>query len=327
MIIDTFNRTHNYLRIAITDNCNFRCTYCMPDEKMSFLTHSRLMSADEIYSIAESFVKLGVDKIRLTGGEPLVRKDAKEIILRLSRLPVELTLTSNAVLVDEYIDTFKEAGIRSVNLSLDTLIPEKFFKITKQNSFHRVWNNIMQLLQSNIYVKLNVVAMKGVNDDEILDFIELTKHYPLHIRFIEFMPFTGNSWDKEKVLTTNDILETVKTTYSFIKMKDEKNAVAKKYKPLNHEGTFAIITTMSNPFCGNCNRMRLTADGKMKNCLFSAGEVDLLTAHRNGEAIEPLIKTCILNKKEERGGQFNNNSYIETDGHTIVNRSMIKIGG
>ncbi len=326
MIIDKFNREHNYLRIAITDNCNFRCTYCMPSGEMSFLPSGHLMTADEIYSIAESFVKLGVEKIRLTGGEPLVRKDAKTIIQKLSSLPVELTLTTNAVLAGDYIDTFKQAGIRSVNVSLDSLQPDKFFKITRRDAYHRVWLNILKLLMAGINVKLNVVAMKGVNDDEILDFIKLTKSHPLHVRFIEFMPFTGNKWDKQKVVTTEEILSIIESEYSFIKMKDEKNATAKKYKPLNHKGTFAIITTMSNPFCSNCNRMRLTADGKMKNCLFSADEVDLLTAYRNGENISPIIHSCILNKKEERGGQFKI-PYQEMDVDKIINRSMVNIGG
>ena len=298
----------------------------MPAEKISFLPSSHLMSANEIYKIAEHFVKAGVDKIRLTGGEPLVRKDAKDIIRRLSLLPVELTLTTNGVLLNDYLDTFKESGIKSVNVSLDTLSQEKFLKITQRDVFHKLWLNILKLLNSGIYVKLNVVAMKGVNDDEILDFIELTKHHTLHVRFIEFMPFAGNKWDKEKVITTQEILDIVDARYSFIKIKDEKNATAKKYKPLNHEGTFAIITIMSNPFCSQCNRMRLTADGKMKNCLFSADEVDLLTAFRNGQDINPLINACVLNKKEERGGQFKA-TYQETEIDRIINRSMVNIGG
>lgn len=326
MIADSYNRIHDYLRVAITDNCNFRCSYCMPQEDISFLPHNKLMSVDEIVAISTTFVKMGVKKIRLTGGEPLVRTDGAEIIKRLSTLPVELTLTSNGFLIDRFIDFFADSDIRSINISLDTLQPEKFLKLTRRDAFNKVWNNILLLLNKGIYVKLNVVAMKGINDDEINDFVSITKDLPLHVRFIEFMPFDGNYWNKDKVLPASDILQNVEESFSFIKIKDEINDTAKKFKPLNHEGTFAIITTMSQPFCNTCNRIRLTADGKVKNCLFSSGEVDLLKAFRNGDDITGMIQMHFAEKHKERGGQFPSN-YEYTDTARINNRSMIKIGG
>lgn len=326
MLIDNYNRIHNYLRISLTDNCNLRCFYCMPEENYKFAPSSQLMQADEIEAIAGTFVKLGVNKIRLTGGEPLVRKDADKIISSLAQFPVALTLTTNGTRLHEFTDILQQANVRSINVSLDTLDPEKFNLITRRNNFARVWENIHLLVDQGIYVKINVVAMKGLNDNEIIDFIQWTKHTPVHVRFIEFMPFSGNKWSSNKVLTLQQILQIIEQEYSFIPLKGEPNDTAKKYIVPGHAGTFAVISTMTSPFCGTCNRMRLTADGKMKNCLFSKNETDLLTALRNNEDIEPLIRASVTSKAKELGGQFVSN-YEELQSDEIQNRSMIAIGG
>ena len=323
---DSFGRVHDYLRISLTDVCNFRCQYCIPDENVRFMPSSRLMKSDEIDAIAGEFVKMGVNKIRLTGGEPLVRKDAKEILLSLSKYPVELTLTTNGSAVNAFISVFKEAGINSINVSLDTLNKEKFLEITRRNDFDKVFTNIQSLIDEGFHVKVNAVIMRGVNDGEIPDFIEWTKTQPVHVRFIEFMPFAGNQWNTEKVFSYPEMLDVISDKYGFIRMKDDANATAKKFKPYDHEGTFAVISTMSEPFCGNCNRMRLTADGKMKNCLFSKGEADILSALRNGEDIVPIIEQCLAVKAEALGGQFEGD-YHKIDTSKISNRSMIEIGG
>lgn len=319
LLTDSFGRVHDYLRISLTDRCNLRCTYCMPSEDMKFALHSTLMTADEIYSIGKTFVNLGVKKIRLTGGEPLVRKDAHQIIELLSDLPVELTLTTNATQTHYFIDDFKKAGIKSVNVSLDTFDKDKFFTITRRNDFDTVWNNIHQLIANNFHVKLNVVAMEGVNDDELLDFVKFTKNHPVHVRFIEFMPFPGNDWKREKVFTYIEMLERIQENFDIEKLYDEKHSTAKKYKVSGFSGTFAFINTVTLPFCGDCNRLRLTADGRMKNCLFSKGEIDLLTPYRNGGDIEELIFKSLREKKEQTGGQ---DFSVPTE-----NRSMIAIGG
>lgn len=326
MIIDSHNRAHNYLRISLTDNCNFRCFYCMPEEEYDFTPASRLMQPDEIIALAKIFVNLGVNKIRLTGGEPLVRKDAAEIIMALSLLPVTLTITTNGTRLHEYADVLKRANIHSVNISLDTLQPEKFQLITRRDQFKTVYDNIQLMLSKNFHVKINVVVMKGLNDGEINNFIEWTKDTPVHIRFIEFMPFTGNKWTSNKVFTLQQILKVIEEKYSYIPLKNEKNDTAKKYMVPGHAGTFAVISTMSENFCGDCNRMRLTADGKMKNCLFSKEETDLLTALRNGEAIIPLIHQNIRSKAKELGGQFTAD-FGHIHAEDIHNRSMITIGG
>lgn len=327
MLTDKFNRIHDYLRISLTDDCNLRCTYCCPvDLPRRYFAGTTKMTADEIEYIVSVFVKEGVKKIRLTGGEPLIRKDIKEIIQRLSKYPVELAITTNGVFVHEFIETFKQAGIRSVNVSLDSLKKERNFSITRRNEFDRITQNINLLLKNNFHVKINVVVMKNVNENEIPDFVEWTKHQPVHVRFIEFMPFAGNQWTCEKVFSHREILELISFGYDFIKLSSDKNDTAKKYFVPEHKGTFAIISTMSQPFCSDCNRIRLTTDGKMKNCLFSKGETDILRALRNKFDITPLIKQCISEKEEALGGQLTT-IYENLDTSKINNRSMINIGG
>lgn len=326
MLRDTHHRIHNYLRISLTDACNFRCFYCMPNEEVEVTPSGKLMSKEEIFGFAKIFVSLGVTKIRLTGGEPLVRKDIAEIIEMLASLPVKLTITTNGVLLHKHIDTLKKANIQSINVSLDTLNPNKFFALTKRDQFHQVKDNIDLLLENEFSVKVNVVVLKGINETEINPFVEWTKQHPIHVRFIEFMPFTSNQWKSEKVFTYQQILQTIAVEYEYIKIKDDLNDTTKKYKVLNHTGTFAIISTMTAPFCNTCNRLRLTADGKMKNCLFSKTETDLLRLYRNGEDVIQAIKENVLLKEKALGGQLLTDfSQIETT--QLENRSMISIGG
>jgi len=326
MIIDKFQRVHNYLRISLTDNCNLRCFYCMPDETYEFTPASRLMQPDEIFAIAQKFVSLGVNKIRLTGGEPLVRKDAGDIIQKLSTLPVQLTLTTNATRLHDFFSQLTEAGIRSINISLDTLQPERFFFMTRRDQFALVKKNIELSIQKGFHVKVNVVVMKGLNDAEINDFIAWTKDTPVHIRFIEFMPFSGNKWTSNKVFTLQEILTVINERYATEALPNDAHDTAKAFTVPGHAGTFAVISTMSAPFCSGCNRMRLTADGKMKNCLFSKEETDLLAAFRAGNDIGPLILESIQSKYAALGGQMNTD-FEHLHANEISNRSMITIGG
>jgi cyclic pyranopterin phosphate synthase len=326
MIKDGHGRVHNYLRISMTDNCNLRCFYCMPEEDYDFTPQARLMQSGEIEAIAKVFVSQGVDKIRLTGGEPLVRKDAGDIIRRLSNLPVNLTMTTNGTRLHEYADLLQECGVRSLNISLDTLDRDKFLLMTRRDQFERVYANIRMMVDRGFHVKVNVVVMKGLNDGEILDFIEWTKHEPVHVRFIEFMPFNGNHWANEKLFTWHQVMEVASSAYDVLPLEHVKHETVKKYIVPGHKGTFAVISTMSAPFCSDCNRMRLTADGKMKNCLFSSSESDLLTALRNGEDILPIIHANVAAKARQLGGQF---EAVPDHVHAeeIHNRSMIAIGG
>ncbi|HCL84533.1 MAG TPA: GTP 3',8-cyclase MoaA [Chitinophagaceae bacterium] len=326
MIKDTYNRVHNYLRISLTDHCNLRCFYCMPEEEYDFAPAGKLMQAHEVETLAKIFVEQGVDKIRLTGGEPLVRKDAGAIIRSLSKLPVELTITTNGTRIHEFTGLLQETGVRSLNVSLDTLHRDKFLQMTRRDQFDRVMQNIRMLLDAGFHVKLNVVVTKGMNDNEINDFIAWTKDEPLDVRFIEFMPFSGNRWSSDKVFSWQEILQRAAEAYDMIPLGRDHHGTAKKYQVPGHAGTFAVISTMSEPFCGDCNRLRLTADGKMKNCLFSKSETDLLSALRRGEDVLSLIEQNILNKAKELGGQFTKD-FEHIHAGSIHNRSMITIGG
>lgn len=326
MLFDKFGRQHTYLRISLTDNCNLRCFYCMPEQEYAFAPPSKLMQPHEIVEIAQTFVEQGITKIRLTGGEPFVRKDADLILAGLAPLPVQLTCTTNGVRVDALLPVIKAANFSSMNISLDTLDAQKFHKITGRNLFDKVRSNIDLLLKEDIPCKLNVVVMKGLNDDEILDFVDLTKELPLEVRFIEFMPFSGNKWTSNQVFTLNEIKEVIQRRYTIHAQIGDIHDTAKRFRITGHQGSFAVISTMSEPFCAGCNRIRLTADGKLKNCLFSTQETDLLSAFRRGEPILPLIETNIASKAYALGGQLEKD-YMQIDADKLENRSMITIGG
>ncbi|MFM9028711.1 MAG: GTP 3',8-cyclase MoaA [Bacteroidota bacterium] len=322
MLEDKHGRIHDYLRISITDACNLRCTYCMPDQPV-FSPEEKLMSASEIISLARIFVGLGVRKIRLTGGEPLIRRDFNEILEGLSKLNVvglkEVTLTTNGIRLHEHLDALTDAAVRSVNISLDTLLPERFSAIAKRDRFHQVISNIHLLLDRQFNVKINMVVMKGVNDDEVIDFIQWTRDYPIHVRFIEFMPFEGNHWIDKRLIRTAELLDRASSFFDIESLSNSPNDTARAFKVLGYSGTFAFISTMSEPFCGGCNRIRLTADGKIRNCLFSRNELDLLGTLRIGRDVRSLIMQSLGEKSKKWGGQelFSNPE----------NRPMVAIGG
>ena len=329
ILTDDFGRKHNYLRISLLEKCNLRCTYCMPADGIALSPKASLMTAEEIFSLAKIFVENGVDKIRLTGGEPLLRKDFPEIISKLATLETSLSITTNGILIDRHIEALKEANIKKINLSLDTLVSSKFHTITLRNQFEKVIDNLHLLLNHDFHVKVNVVLMKGFNENEITDFVQLTQFLPISVRFIEFMPFAGNQWDRSKMVSQNEILSEVNNVFpsqEIQKLEDEKNFIARTYKIKGFQGDFGIISSITNPFCDGCNRIRLTANGKIKNCLFSNSETDLLTALRNGESITDLISESIKNKKKVRAGMV---TVSEMDDPTLHfdNRSMIAIGG
>jgi len=329
MLKDTFGRIHDYLRISLTDRCNYRCLYCLPEPEFAAGCHSSSgdqMTADEIVHLAAVFVRLGVKKIRITGGEPLVRKDAGEIIERLGAFPVKLAITTNGSRIDHFLENFNRAGIRSVNVSLDSLQQETFFKLTHRDEFEKVFSNINLLLHNNYHVKVNVVVMNGYNENEINDFVEWTRHFPVHVRFIEFMPFPGNHWRPEKLITYEEILHNIHERFPDVnKLDDHPNDTTKKYQVAGHAGTFAVISTMSEPFCSGCNRLRLTSDGKMRNCLFAKTEMDLLTALREDRDLVSLIRENLNAKHFKLGGNTDADwGLTETESGK---RSMMGIGG
>ncbi|MBK9593460.1 MAG: GTP 3',8-cyclase MoaA [Crocinitomicaceae bacterium] len=328
-LIDGFGRVHDYLRISLTERCNLRCFYCMPEEGIALREKSVFMTAEETFAIAKEFVSMGVKKIRLTGGEPLIKKNISKILHDLASLNIELAITTNGILVDQYLNDFKQTGLRAVNVSLDSLDEKNFERISRRNYFQRIVSNIHLLVNEGFQTKINVVVMRGVNDHEIIDFINYTRDLPVQIRFIEFMPFDGNNWNWEKKVSFNEIMQQVHTEFGYNDVEhlaSKPNDTTKNFRIKNFQGSFGVISSVTNPFCDTCNRIRLTADGKIKNCLFSQSETDLLSAFRNGESIRPLIIDTVLHKKKSRGGI---DSFENPENQKLFqnNRSMTTIGG
>lgn len=325
--MDRFGRVQDYLRISLTERCNLRCFYCMPEEGIPLRDRSEFMSTEELMRITETFVNLGVRKIRLTGGEPLLKKNVSQIIFDLAALPIDLAITTNGILLDTYAPLLEKTNIRNINVSLDSLKKERFNAISRRDYFDRIIGNIRNLISGNFNVKINVVLIKGVNDDEIIDFVDWSVRENVHVRFIEFMPFDGNHWNTEKKVSLNEVLECVQQLYghdNVLRRVDALHDTARNYNIAGAKGTFAVIGSVTHPFCSSCNRLRLTADGKMKNCLFAQNETDLLGALRDGKEITPLIMESVAGKAKERGGlgdfETNTSDFFQ-------NRSMVRIGG
>ena len=273
-LIDRFGRVHNYLRLSITDQCNFACTYCKPDNKLCQASNG-IMSSEEIIELAKAFTNNGINKIRLTGGEPLVRNDLEEIIQKLGKLSAELAITTNGYMLDRYFNTLKSAGVKKLNISLDTLKRERFNAITQRNAFDRVFANLVLAIKLGFEVKLNAVIMRGTNEDEILDFTRLTQKYPLTVRFIEFMPFKDNNWNFGKTFSQNEMIESLSQDISLIPEERIHGQTAEYYRIPDAPGKIGVISTLSHPFCDSCNRVRLTAEGRLLLCLGQEHSVDL----------------------------------------------------
>jgi len=301
----------------------------MPEEGIQLSEKANVLTHEEVIFLAKEFVALGVNKIRLTGGEPLIKKNIEKIIRELTALPISLGITTNGILLDKYIDLFKECGVKDINISLDTLDKEKFELMTRRDYYDRVMSNIYQCILAGFNVKINAVLIKGTNDNEIIDFIEFTKDKNVSFRFIEFMPFDGNKWDTSKVVSLEDVLKKVNENYAqhqIIKLEDKKNDTTKNYRIKGYQGSFGVISTVSNPFCDSCNRIRLTANGRIKNCLFSATETNLLEPLRKGEDVVPHILEAVYPKKKSRGGMISDKDFFDKEKNT-KNRAMISIGG
>ncbi|KAI0034000.1 hypothetical protein K488DRAFT_77561 [Vararia minispora EC-137] len=332
-LTDTFGRRHNYLRISLTERCNLRCFYCMPSEGVELSPKPSLLSDDEIFRIARLFVRNGVTKIRLTGGEPTVRKGLVDLVgeralARLNTLRVyglkAIGMTSNGLVLHRYLPALVESGLTHVNISLDTLNPFTFEIMTRRRGHDAVLRSLEEAIKSEGLksVKVNVVVIQGLNDQEVLDFVEMTRDRKLSIRFIEYMPFTGNKWDKSKMLSSAQLLERIVSRYPrTTKLVDEDNDTARSYHIPGFRGSFGFISSMSDHFCGSCNRLRLTADGKIKVCLFGPEEVSLRDLLRSGADNTTLLETvrkAVRGKKEKHAGM--------EDIDVITNRPMILIG-
>ncbi|KAJ0682438.1 putative lyase [Helianthus annuus] len=326
MLVDSFGRLHTYLRISLTERCNLRCQYCMPAEGVELTPSPLVMSQSEIIRVANLFVSSGVNKIRLTGGEPSIRKDIEEICSQLSNLKglKTLAMTTNGLALTRKLPKLKDCGLNLLNISLDTLVPAKFEFMTRRKGHERVMESIYRAVDLGYNpVKVNCVVMRGFNDDEICDFVELTKDKPINVRFIEFMPFDGNVWNVKKLVSYAEMLDIVGKRFTGLqRIKDHPTETAKNFTIDGHQGTVSFITSMTNHFCSGCNRLRLLADGNLKVCLFGPSEVSLRDPIRNGaddNELRQIISAAVKRKKASHAGMF--------DIAKTPNRPMIHIGG
>lgn len=290
-LTDAFGRIHTYLRIAVTDRCNLRCGYCMPEEGVPWRPHADILTYEEIVRVARVCAAQGVRKIRLTGGEPTVRLGIETLVAQLAAVPgIEtLALTTNGVRLVELAGRLREAGISRLNISLDTLRPDRFAQITRRDEFPRVMTGIDAALAAGFpVVKLNVVLMAGVNDDELFDFVEFARARPINVRFIEQMPFPRNNWSTGSSVTAAAIKARLAERYALTAMPALDGQVATDFRLDGICGTISFITPLSEPFCDSCARLRLTADGSIKSCLFHPAEVNLRAALRDGSLDEQI---------------------------------------
>ncbi|MFS4428310.1 GTP 3',8-cyclase MoaA [Chryseobacterium sp. S90] len=328
MLTDKFGRNINYLRLAIVDRCNLRCTYCMPENGLTWIKQKELMTDEEMLRICSVFTKMGVDKIRITGGEPFVRKNSIELIREISQLEglTDLSLTTNGLLTEPYIPELKKFGIKSVNLSLDTLDKDRFFKITRRNSFDKVMKTLEALLQHHIKVKINTVVMENENIEDIIPLVELTKDLPVDVRFIEEMPFNGGDTDISLKWNFSHIYNYIKEYFPEIqKIQDPKHSTAYNYKIPGFTGNIGIIAAYTRSFCGDCNRIRITPSGILRTCLYEGTGVNLKDEIRMGKTdkeLKDIIINSIQNKPKD-GWEAQKESLSASQ----IHQSMATIGG
>lgn len=333
-LVDTFGRKHTYLRISVTDRCNLRCRYCMPGHGIVWKSRDEILSFEEIRRIAGVFVQMGIEKVRITGGEPLVRKDLAKLMKMLGELRSgsnekngtgihTLAMTTNATLLADKCPALKKAGLNALNISLDSLRKERFKDITRRDDFDSVMEGIEAALYANFdSLKLNVVVIKGFNEDEVMDFVDFARDRRINVRFIEYMPFPDNQWSANGVFSYAEMKAVIGNYYTLVPVNNDPCEVARDFAIDGHTGTISFITSMTDSFCSTCNRLRLTADGFIKSCLFYDGEINLRDALRSGATdgeIAGLIRTAVIMKPEAHPPA--------EELQTQSNRTMIEIGG
>ena len=296
-IYDNHGRPITYLRLSVTDRCNLRCFYCMPEEGIQYLPKKSLLTYEEMERMVRVLVSLGINKMRITGGEPFVRKDLVDFLEAIHSIPdlQQINITTNGVLVKEHLSKLKILGINAINLSLDTLDRERFFLITRRDDFTQVWETFHLLLDGGFKLKLNAVVMDGKNTEDILPMAKLTQTYPVDVRFIEEMPFNGEGSNYPTLKWTyTRILEEIKQVYPALqKLQDEKNGTAIHYRIPGSLGRIGIIPAFSRTFCGTCNRIRITAQGDLKTCLYDDGVLNVRDIMRAGASDIELKETFI----------------------------------
>ena len=320
---DTHNRIAKYLRIGVTDRCNLRCRYCMPAEGIDFAHRDDILNYEEIIRLANVFSGLGVDKVRLTGGEPFVRKDIDVLLRSLSNVFAKVHITTNATLLSDHIDLLKEIEIAGLNISIDSLDRDRFFMITRRDSYDIVMENILKCIENEIPTKLNIVTMKGVNDMEIIDFVRFGIEHDVEVRFIEAMPFNDDDGNRDVYMPATEIAEMIAGEFPSLHKLVADGSSSDKYT-INGKQTIGIIPAYSRSLCSSCDRIRLTPQGELLNCLYAQTGIDLLAMVRDEKVsdsdIQQVIVDSVLHKKKSG---FEEEALIDKNAF----RSMTTIGG
>ncbi|MFD1258652.1 GTP 3',8-cyclase MoaA [Mucilaginibacter terrae] len=326
-LVDKYGRQLNYLRLSVTDRCNFRCYYCMPEEGINFASRKDLMSFDEMYQLSSIFCNLGISKIRITGGEPFVRNGIMPFLKKLSVVQglQEITVTSNGTLSTQYQAELLQMGILKINISLDSLSRERFQQITRRDNFEGVYTGILKLLDDGFDVKLNCVVAENKNVQDIVPFIELTKDHALSVRFLEEMPFNGS--DGSQILSEWDhkrIYDHISKHYPEInRLISDANSTSVNYKISGYRGSFGIIPSFSRTFCGTCNRIRLSATGELRTCLYGPPVANLRDLLRRGASVYDVEQEILYAvSQRERDGYA-----AEIASHGAIHTSMSALGG
>jgi GTP 3',8-cyclase len=326
-LVDGHGRAIGDVRISVTDRCNFRCQYCMPAEGLPWLNRSDLLTYEEIERIVALLASMGVHDVRLTGGEPLVRKELWRLVERLSAIEDvhDLSLTTNGYMLTKQVEDLVRAGLRRVNVSLDSLAADRFFQLTRRDSLHQVLEGLeaAQRHPELRPIKVNVVALKDFTEDEVLRFAEFARQHPYEVRFIEFMPLDADrSWTREKVLPNADIVAMIDAVYPLEPIGRERHGTARRYRFADGNGEMGFISPVSEPFCGDCNRIRLTAEGQLRTCLFSMNETDLRGPLRDGASdadLEEIVRDAVWRKELKH--------HVNDPGFVQPSRTMSRIGG
>jgi GTP 3',8-cyclase len=324
---DKYGRDITYLRISLTDRCNFRCVYCMPEEGITFRPKFEILTFEEITRLVRIFHSLGVTKFRLTGGEPLVRRDVPLLVRMLRDVgDIRLYMTTNGYFLRQQAKNLKESGLTGLNISLDSLRPERVFQISRRHYLPEILNGIDAALDAGFEpIKINSVLIRGINDDEIADFAAWTKDFPFFIRFIEYMPYRDNQWEAKKVVTGQEIAKRLSELYPDAHWfeGDETDGVSSLVRIPRHRGAIGFINPMTDKFCASCNRVRLTAEGQLRLCLFSEIGCDLKFLLRNGSADEEIAETILATvyDKKPASNPLPNAQMVN------VKRYMVEVGG
>lgn len=323
-LTDRYGRTHDYLRVSLTDRCNFRCLYCMPADGVEWKPRAEILTLEEIERLVRFFVGLGVRKVRLTGGEPTVRQGYLNLVERLAAIPdlQSLSLTTNGSRLAQDVSALKRSGLTSLNVSLDTLRSDRFETITRRPGLDAVLEGIDAALAAGLHPKLNVVPMPGINEDEILDFVDFARERNLCVRFIEFMPFLANGWRAERVIPSRELRDRITQVAVLEPIEGTESDVAKEFRIAGSEGRVGFVSSVTESFCSGCSRIRLTADGMLKSCLFLPPTVslrDLIRAGADDEALRAAVQQCLDTKWQAHPSM--------TEWRQRDTLSMVQIGG